>query len=443
MKIAAFEIENVKRVRTVALEPSPTGLTAIGGENEQGKTSILDAIAYALGGERRRPTNLQRDDSSAAARVLVKLDNGIVAERCGRNATLHVTDPTGQRAGQKLLDAFVEELALDLPKFLNANARDKARVLLQILGIGDQLAVLDAEEKAAYDKRTVQGQIADSKKHHAAEMVEHHDVPEVPISAAELVQQSQAVLQRNAERQVARAARAEIAQDKKSAKEKGVAIQIRVQQLRADLEQAEAALDEAMRVNMQWGEKETEANKEEITADESTMEIETKMAEIETTNAKVRANLEKAKAIAEAEAVDLERQTLTAVVEEIRERRLALLDGVDLPLPELSISDQEIVYRGKAWDCMSSAEQIRVGIAIVQRVRPDCQFVLLDGLEKMDRTQLAELDAWLCNKNLQAIATRVSSGDECTIIIEDGMIKAEDTAVVNAALARETTDEEW
>ena len=49
--ITALEVENVKRIQAVSLEPSPTGLTVIGGANNQGKTSVLDAIAWAKKGE--------------------------------------------------------------------------------------------------------------------------------------------------------------------------------------------------------------------------------------------------------------------------------------------------------------------------------------------------------------------------------------------------------
>ena len=54
VKIMALEAENVKRIKAVALTPSPTGLTIVGGNNNQGKTSVLDALAWALGGDRFR-----------------------------------------------------------------------------------------------------------------------------------------------------------------------------------------------------------------------------------------------------------------------------------------------------------------------------------------------------------------------------------------------------
>ena len=81
VKIMALEAENVKRIKAVALTPSPTGLTIVGGNNNQGKTSVLDALAWALGGDRFRPDAAQRDGTVAPAHLKVKLSNGVVVER--------------------------------------------------------------------------------------------------------------------------------------------------------------------------------------------------------------------------------------------------------------------------------------------------------------------------------------------------------------------------
>lgn len=61
--INKLEIENVKRIKAVKVEPSPTGLTVIGGNNNQGKTSVLDSIAWALGGNRFKPSKATREGS--------------------------------------------------------------------------------------------------------------------------------------------------------------------------------------------------------------------------------------------------------------------------------------------------------------------------------------------------------------------------------------------
>ena len=74
---------------------------------------------------------------------------------------------------------------------------------------------------------------------------------------------------------------------------------------------------------------------------------------------------------------------------------------------------------------MSGSDRLMVSTAIVRKLNPKCGFVLLDKLEQMDLNTLKEFGAWLEQEGLQAIATRVSTGDECSIIIEDGYVKDE------------------
>ncbi len=69
---------------------------------------------------------------------------------------------------------------------------------------------------------------------------------------------------------------------------------------------------------------------------------------------------------------------------------------------------------------MSGSEQLKVSTAIVRKLKPDCGFVLIDKLEQMDVQTLQEFGQWLEQENLQAIAARVTTGDEATIIIEEG-----------------------
>ena len=119
IKINSLQLENIKRIKAVKLEPTENGLTLIGGKNNQGKTSVLDSIAYALGGADYKPSNTRREGSMVDPYLRVTLSNGIVAERKGKGSALKVTDPSGNKAGQALLDSFVSTFALDLPKFMN------------------------------------------------------------------------------------------------------------------------------------------------------------------------------------------------------------------------------------------------------------------------------------------------------------------------------------
>lgn len=417
VKITALEAENVKRIKAVALTPSPTGLTLVGGNNNQGKTSVLDALAWALGGERFRPTAAQRDGAVAPAHLKVTLSNGVIVERKGKNASLTVTDPTGRRSGQQLLNAFVEPLALDLPRFMDASDKEKADILLRIIGIGAELHTRDLEIKGLYDKRTFTGQLAAQKKHFAEEMISYPEAPDEPVSASELIRQQQDILARNGENQRLRAQYAELEQQVQQCVDELKRTRERI----ATLQQLADELD-AKHTKL-FNQRETARKTVSQLQDESTAELEASIRDIEETNRKVRANLEKSRAEDEAAQYASEYDRLTESIQQKRADRMALLNGADLPLPGLSVEDGVLTYNGKRWRDMSGSDQLRVAAAIVRRLNPDCGFVLLDKLEQMDMTTLQEFSAWLEAEGLQAIATRVSTGSECQIIIEDGMVK--------------------
>lgn len=417
VKITALEAENVKRIKAVALTPSPTGLTLVGGNNNQGKTSVLDALAWALGGDRFRPDAAQRDGAIAPAHLKVTLSNGVVVERKGKNASLTVTDPTGRRSGQQLLNAFVEPLALDLPRFMDASDKEKADILLRIIGIGAELHTRDLEIKGLYDKRTFTGQLAAQKKHFAEEMISYPEAPDEPVSASELIRQQQDILARNGENQRLRAQYAELEQQVQQCVDELKRTRERI----ATLQQLADELD-AKHTKL-FNQRETARKTVSQLQDESTAELEASIRDIEETNRKVRANLEKSRAEDEAAQYASEYDRLTESIQQKRADRMALLNGADLPLPGLSVEDGVLTYKGKHWRDMSGSDQLRVAAAIVRRLNPDCGFVLLDKLEQMDMTTLQEFSAWLEAEGLQGIATRVSTGSECQIIIEDGMVK--------------------
>ena len=417
VKITALEAENVKRIKAVALTPAPTGLTLVGGNNNQGKTSVLDALAWALGGDRFRPDAAQRDGAIAPAHLKVTLSNGVVVERKGKNASLTVTDPTGRRSGQQLLNAFVEPLALDLPRFMDASDKEKADILLRIIGIGAELHTRDLEIKGLYDKRTFTGQLAAQKKHFAEELVSYPEAPDEPVSASELIRQQQDILARNGENQRLRAQYAELEQQVQQCVDELKRTRERI----ATLQQLADELD-AKHTKL-FNQRETARKTVSQLQDESTAELEASIRDIEETNRKVRANLEKSRAEDEAAQYASEYDRLTESIQQKRADRMALLNGADLPLPGLSVEDGVLTYKGKHWRDMSGSDQLRVAAAIVRRLNPDCGFVLLDKLEQMDMTTLQEFSAWLEAEGLQAIATRVSTGSECQIIIEGGMVK--------------------
>ena len=308
IKINRLELENVKRIKAVKVEPNQNGLTVIGGRNNQGKTSVLDSIAWILGGNKFKPSNAAREGSTVPPNLNITLSNGLVVERKGKNSALKITDPNGNKAGQQILNGFIEELALDLPKFMEASNKEKANILLRIIGVGEQLAKLNYEESEIYNNRLAIGRIADQKKKYAKEQVFYSEAPKDLISPQELINQQQAILAKNGENQRKR--------DKVTQIEYSVSI----------LTEEVAALQKQLLA------KQTELNKatNDLTIaktdaldliDQSTEELEKNLAEIEEINRKVRANLDKDKAEEDANNYASQYNEMTVKIEEIRKQR--------------------------------------------------------------------------------------------------------------------------
>ena len=406
MKINRLEIENVKRIKAVKIEPRESGLTLIGGNNNQGKTSVLDSIAWALGGERFKPSQATREGSVIPPNLHIVMNNGLIVERKGKNSALKVTDPNGNKGGQQLLNEFVEQLALDLSKFMESSSKEKAQALLQIIGVGDQLVTLEKEEKELYQERLYVGRTADQKEKFAKEQPYFPEAPKDLVSPSDLIRQQQEILARNGENQRKRENLHKLEQEYQKINDNLSELLAKQKRIEEDLRIAKLSTADLQ--------------------DESTAELEASISNIEEINRKVRANLDKEKAEDDAKVYRSQYNELTEKISDLRSKKNSLLDSAELPLPELSVADGELIYKGQKWDNMSGSERLKVSTAIVRKLNPNCGSVLLDKLEQMDMKTLQEFGLWLESEGLQAIATRVSTGEECSIIIEDGYVAGQD-----------------
>ena len=411
VKINSFEFENIKRVKAVAYKPSINGLTVIGGKNGQGKTSILDSIAWALGGAKYEPSNATREGSYVPPKLEVKLSNGLIVTRSGNGSTLKVLDPDGKKTGQRILDSFIGQLALDLPKFMNMTDKEKANELLSLLGVEDELNKLEGKYQEVYSKRHSIGQIASQKDKYAKELPVYNEAPNELVSASELIKQQQDILLRNAENQKKR-------NQVESIKSEMISINNLISETKKKLEELQSKQIEIA------ADLDIATTTAKDLNDESTEELETQIKSVDEINVKVRANQERQRALQEAADYKEEYEMLTDEIKNIREEKKKLLASVNMPLPGLSIQDGVLIYNDRQWDCMSGAEQLKVATAIVRALNPKCGFVLIDKLEQMDVDTMKEFSKWLEQEKLQVIATRVTNNEsECSIIIEDGYIK--------------------
>lgn len=108
--------------------------------------------------------------------------------------------------------------------------------------------------------------------------------------------------------------------------------------------------------------------------DQSTAELEANIANIEEINRKVRANLDKEKAEDDAKEYQRQYTDLTGKIEGMREEKTKLLEHADLPLPDLSVKDGELIYKGQKWDNMSGSDQLESIHCNCKKIKPKVRF---------------------------------------------------------------------
>jgi len=445
LQIAMLSVEGVKRIRNVTLTPAPLGLTKIGGNNRQGKTSILDALAHALVGPEAiaAGANLINDDAQeipgarkARARTVVKFSDGTIVERRltdanSRTGILAITLPNGCEGSLQDLKNCISKVALVPARMEAMTERERLKHLL-----GGVHVVLDDLE-AKLDKVNKERQDLFQKKElaqrHADDLPFHEGCPTTEVQAGDIMNQLQAAMDANSTN---RAKRDEAGLKRKQAEALGE----RLEQQRKREADLQAQLDQArkMRGEMEVDYAEaTDAARNAVSKasqliDIQTDELKTKLTDIDGLNKKIRDNQTKEKR--NADAADLRAKWVAkeseqnGVLREMKER----VESSDIPVPGLGIDDSlRVVFSGQPWSNCSGMQKRVVEAAISSLYQPHARFILVDGLEAMDEPSQQAFHQWAISRNLQVIGTEVRKnydGEDgadgiCRFVIKDGLVQ--------------------
>src|SRR3990172_5003945 len=125
MKIIRLKAENIKKL--VAVEITPAGnVVRITGKNAAGKTSVLDSIFWALGGQQNISEQPIRKGEKRAS---IEVDLGdIVVKRTfteGGGTALTIENKDGLRfkSPQTMLDGLIGRLTFDPLEFMRQEPR--------------------------------------------------------------------------------------------------------------------------------------------------------------------------------------------------------------------------------------------------------------------------------------------------------------------------------
>lgn len=395
MKIISLTAENVKRLRAVEITPDGNVVT-VTGRNAQGKTSVLDAIWLALGGgaASRETVRPIRDGEDHASVTLDLGDLIVVRTWAGDKTTLTVKSADGAKypSPQAVLDSLVGRLSFDPLEFTRLSARDQVTGLLGLVDLDVDLDDLSRKRQAAYDQRTEIGRQGKALGTIPAKVV----APAQEVSASSLIGQIREA-QSLASSQQDEAAALDMAVEKVSA-------------LKADLATWEATV---------------KTRKAEVAAHKPVPDVEALEADlrsVEETNRAVRHNASVAEAKARKDALLAEYARLTKSIDDLDSTKARALAAATFPVPGLGFDDDGVTFDGIPFSQASSAEQIRVSLAMAMSLNPKLRVIrILDG-SLLDTDNLALIGEMATAQDYQVWIERVSDSSATAVVIEDGAV---------------------
>jgi len=412
VKVARLEVENVKRI--VAVDITPEGeLVVVGGQNGAGKTSLLDAIAYAIGGKKLVPAKPLREGAKKGS-VKVTLDSGLIVERKFRKnaasgaieSEIVVTDAEGtpQKSPQALLDSLFGSLSFDPLAFSRMSPAEQRDISREVVGL--DTGELDAKIEKVFEERRDLGRDLRTAEAHLKQLPHFPDAPEEEVVVSKLIKERDRIVRANEW----------LASRKRELGNLSAVIQ-------ADEEEIERLT------------KQVEANRTEIDGiasaikgkkEESTDELDASIAGAEKTNSQVRANATYAEAEERFREVTDLHNAKEEQLEALREEKTELVAKTEFPIEGIEVGDAGVLFNGFPFEQASAAEQLRMSVAMGFAMHPELKVLLIRDGSLLDDANLALVAEMAAAEDAQVWIERVGEGKEVSIVIEDGSVKEVD-----------------
>lgn len=454
MKIIKLSSENVKRLVAVSITPDGNIIT-IGGKNGAGKTSVLDSIAYALGGAGLVPSEpIRRGETSA--KIEVDLGDIVVTRKfrrpvsswgcetplhakhghagahdasCGpmfgeATSTLEVTSKDGAKypSPQSMLDKLLGKLSFDPLAFSRETPKQQRETLRSLAGI--DVSEFDREKADALARRKrVQSKLTEAEVRFKG-MTFYMNVPAEEISSDEI---SKSMLE--AERLRSAAQDAQRTADRFEANI--TACTRTIDDLDERIALLTRSLEEAKKHRAQY-EDERKASQMNFADAKSALdratkaipdvsELQKKLEETEETNRRVRANRAHDAARDTVKALEVELESETSAVDGAEAKKRQALEAAKYPIPGLGLSDDGVTWNGLPFEQASTAEQLRVSVAMGLAMNPALRVLLVRDGNALDSDSMKLMAEMAAQADAQVWVERVAeTKDGVTVMIQDG-----------------------
>jgi DNA repair exonuclease SbcCD ATPase subunit len=413
MHILRLEVENVQRLEAVEITPDGN-MVILGGANGAGKSSVLDAIEMALGGKSHISKVPLHRGAEKGHIILETEDYTVERTFTEKDSYIKVKTKDGYLSTpQELLNRLVGDLSFDPLAFTRMDSKKQANVFMNLLGL--DFSKLDAEYKTVEDERRDIGRDGKAVKALLDSIPEDSDAPKAEVVVSQLMDELMKANEANDENEAVRMA-AQNAQDD-------------VDSETANVERLEGLLKDAkVRLEQSKLHLASTKKKAEGVTDIDTTPIREQINSAQATNERVQKAKKRDGYAAEYSTLSAQYKAKTARLEEITAEKATQIAAAKFPVPGVSFSDDGILVNELPFDQASSAEQLRIAVAMGLSADPKLRIILIRDGSLLDETSLAAVAAMAKQFEAQVWMERVGEGKEVSVVIKDGRV-AEDRTV--------------
>lgn len=436
MKIVQLQAENVKRLKAVTITPDGN-IVEITGRNGQGKSSVLDAIWWALSGTTHiQAVPIRKGENEAR----IRLDLGdILVTRTFRaredktfTTSIVVENTEGARypSPQRMLDSLLGALSFDPLAFVRMDGKAQMETLKRFVA-GVDFEAIEKANKADFDRRTDVNRQARTLRAQAIGIAVPADVPAERIDDAALVEEMQRAGEHNTDLERRRARREQAEQTVAAYASTAAAHRQQAAELRrqADESDAMAKADDAQAEDLRSKLADAPALPEPI----DTVALRQRIADASRINVAVALREQRQRIEAEAAEAEAQAAALTKAMEDRAAQKRDAIAKAALPVPGIGFGEDEILLNGVPFDQASSAEQLRTSVAIAMAANPKLRVIRVQDGSLLDEEAMRILAEMAAAADYQVWIEVVQSGRSAAIVIEDGAVRGAIAVAAEAA----------
>lgn len=449
LKIVSLMAENVKKLKAVFIEPRGN-VVKITGANEQGKTTVLDCIWWALAGSKNIQSQPIRSGESKA-KIEIDLDRfKVIRKFTPSGSTVEVLSKEGAvfKSPQAMLDGLIGSLSFDPLKFSRSKKDEQVNILLSVVkfdhdheklekiaGVPIQshqspIDDINCAYKTVFAQRTDVNRDVDRVK---KQLEAYSGVTEVVrVVTNELVAERDRLHAVNDKNEEVRGRSSVFVDHIQSVTQKITQSTQTVEHLENQIKeiqkQIEAEKDKQVVFNRTLADLQTsfESHNIEVSKlkDEDLSEINTKIANADETNHKASKWEEKIKLETELQGHELKSKLRSDTLDEIKKYKENLISSTVFPVPGLGFSSDGVTLDGIPFEQCSSAQRLRASVAIAMAMNPELRVIRIDDGSLLDSKSM-EIIEEIANKNdYQIWMECVDESGSVGVYIEDGEIKS-------------------